>query len=397
MSEREALLQAISADEEDDLPRLVYADLLDDQGDPERAEFIRIQIEAERHANGSPEHRRLADRAVELVRKNGTLWASGYEPAIPAEADVSVGKAIWSGESGIGLGTGNPFVCPVLWFRRGFVDEITLTPERFFSPGASSIWPAGPSPTLRIQLCHREQYSRDTLGTLANFVEELASAPLLHRFRDVCIVGGFHSTTHEGLRLLASEPALLAKLAGLWLSEDRVGDAGVLPILESPLVTRLRELTIDGTECTPAVVDLLVRSDRFRGMTYLWGVIEGARGLRVFATPGRWPRLRWLVLDGCGLDDLSLRGLMRPGVFPAVEFLGLSCNEIHFSSIRSLLLSGAFPRLWKLGIGATPVTLDEVQSLRAEFGHRVEIGYPERRRHSLASTDTPSAPPIPSP
>jgi len=217
----------------------------------------------------------------------------------------------------------------------------------------------------------------------------LACAPLLGRFRDIILAGGLGSTTEEGLRLLADEPALLTKLVGLRLSEDQVGDQAVLPILESPALTRLRELTIDGTNCTPAVVDLLARSDRFRGMTYLHldDVNPGGRGLRVFAAPGRWPRLRWLSLGNCGLDDLTLNGLMRAGAFPALEVLDLHSNDVHRPALRALLLSGAFPRLRRLGVGGTPLTLREAQSLRDEMGHRVEILFPMRRRRGPAHVD----------
>ena len=46
MSEDLALLAAIDANEMDDLPRLVYADWLEEQGDP-LAELIRVQCELE--------------------------------------------------------------------------------------------------------------------------------------------------------------------------------------------------------------------------------------------------------------------------------------------------------------------------------------------------------------
>ena len=42
MTDGDALLRAVLLDPADDAPRLVYADWLDDQGDPERAEFIRV-------------------------------------------------------------------------------------------------------------------------------------------------------------------------------------------------------------------------------------------------------------------------------------------------------------------------------------------------------------------
>lgn len=44
MTDREAFLKKIIDYPEDDTPRLVYADWLDEHGEPERAEFIRAQI-----------------------------------------------------------------------------------------------------------------------------------------------------------------------------------------------------------------------------------------------------------------------------------------------------------------------------------------------------------------
>ena len=43
-----AFLAAICANPADDTPRLVYADWLDEHGQPERAEFVRVQCELAR-------------------------------------------------------------------------------------------------------------------------------------------------------------------------------------------------------------------------------------------------------------------------------------------------------------------------------------------------------------
>ncbi|HYT91149.1 MAG TPA: TIGR02996 domain-containing protein [Gemmataceae bacterium] len=44
MNQDQALLRAVIDNPDDDGPRLVYADWLEEHGDAERAEFIRIQI-----------------------------------------------------------------------------------------------------------------------------------------------------------------------------------------------------------------------------------------------------------------------------------------------------------------------------------------------------------------
>jgi uncharacterized protein (TIGR02996 family) len=48
MTDADALFAAILADPADDAPRLVYADWLEEHGQPERAEFIRVQCELAR-------------------------------------------------------------------------------------------------------------------------------------------------------------------------------------------------------------------------------------------------------------------------------------------------------------------------------------------------------------
>lgn len=47
-TDRAALLQAILADPDDDGVRLAFADLLEEEGETERAEFIRVQVEIAR-------------------------------------------------------------------------------------------------------------------------------------------------------------------------------------------------------------------------------------------------------------------------------------------------------------------------------------------------------------
>ena len=51
MTDRAALIRAVLASPDDDTPRLVFADWLDDHGEARLAAFIRDQIECARHAN----------------------------------------------------------------------------------------------------------------------------------------------------------------------------------------------------------------------------------------------------------------------------------------------------------------------------------------------------------
>jgi uncharacterized protein (TIGR02996 family) len=74
MRDNDALLQAIRDDPEDDAVRLVYADWLEDQGETERAGFIRLQIESPRLPDGHPRRREMEKQERALLKKYAAEW-----------------------------------------------------------------------------------------------------------------------------------------------------------------------------------------------------------------------------------------------------------------------------------------------------------------------------------
>jgi uncharacterized protein (TIGR02996 family) len=78
MGDRDAILEAIFAAPADDAPRLVYADWLEEHGDPEYAAFIRLRCQLARLANGDREWaplRRQLHRTWESLRAR---WAAQF-------------------------------------------------------------------------------------------------------------------------------------------------------------------------------------------------------------------------------------------------------------------------------------------------------------------------------
>src|SRR6266550_3426966 len=73
MGDREGFFRAITEDSEDDAPRLVFADWLDEQGDP-RGELMRLQVHLARLPEG--DHRRavLEKRERELLDRHAVDW-----------------------------------------------------------------------------------------------------------------------------------------------------------------------------------------------------------------------------------------------------------------------------------------------------------------------------------
>ncbi len=80
MSDRDALLRAIIDNPAEDTPRLVFADWLDENDEPERAEFIRLQIELARSGNKA---KKAQLRERELWAQSRARWKAEL-PDFPA-------------------------------------------------------------------------------------------------------------------------------------------------------------------------------------------------------------------------------------------------------------------------------------------------------------------------
>src|SRR5688572_4626752 len=75
MTHHDAFLQDIIAHPEDDAPRLIYADWLDEHGLPARAEFIRLQCRSAALSPTDPEFAELKRRERALLAKHKKQWA----------------------------------------------------------------------------------------------------------------------------------------------------------------------------------------------------------------------------------------------------------------------------------------------------------------------------------
>src|SRR5437762_7367117 len=74
MSDEQGFLAAIREHPDDDTPRLVYADWLDDHGDADRAEFIRVQCELARLGEYHERRNELEQREKELLKAHEMEW-----------------------------------------------------------------------------------------------------------------------------------------------------------------------------------------------------------------------------------------------------------------------------------------------------------------------------------
>ncbi len=145
-----AFMAEILAHPEDDAPRLAFADWLDENGQPERAEFVRVQVRLAgmrwtSQGTGELSWRDLADalrrREREILNANGFNWTKGL---------IGTPWAVSAHENGLVLlEFGKPNVMGGAYFRRGFVEALTC-PAADFLAHADALTAAAPIREVRL-------------------------------------------------------------------------------------------------------------------------------------------------------------------------------------------------------------------------------------------------------
>jgi uncharacterized protein (TIGR02996 family) len=130
MTDEDAFLYTIRENAADEGPRLIFADWLDERGQAERAEFIRLQVGLEPHRFeiDRPGVRELLTREEDLLSRNGAAWLG---PAVAA------------------LRPGRPLSYPAIYgpfFRRGVPEVVALSLEVLAEHGAALL---AAHPTIR--------------------------------------------------------------------------------------------------------------------------------------------------------------------------------------------------------------------------------------------------------
>ena len=158
-----AFLQAIIAEPDDDVHRLVFADWLQENGQEERAEFVRVQIELAALQNPSPrllrgslnvksswkhalDDEKEVDREVWLRRRERELLEkfSGHR-----DGDKSFSNLAWWSMQAVGFAfKHHPW--EQVKFRRGFVHSVSCSFEDWIGQSCDNVVP----PATICPVCH---------------------------------------------------------------------------------------------------------------------------------------------------------------------------------------------------------------------------------------------------
>jgi uncharacterized protein (TIGR02996 family) len=139
MSDRDALLAAIRQVPDDDAPRLVYADWLDEHGDADRAEFIRLQVEIDPYRRPDSDldrwRRAVIDRHLDRpVPADFPPEIHRYARLARREADLLKARR-WEWLAPLARVDEDYNSHLVVGFRRGFAERVGLTTSAFLECG----------------------------------------------------------------------------------------------------------------------------------------------------------------------------------------------------------------------------------------------------------------------
>jgi uncharacterized protein (TIGR02996 family) len=323
MATEAAFLRAILDAPDDDTPRLVYADWLDEHGDAARAEFIRAQCEAERLPEGEPRQVALTVRAGELLAAHGARWRQ----EIPA----------WARRGSE--------------FRRGFVAEVRCSAGQFLRSGGG-LFRKAPVQFLR-------------LGAVGDRGAALAASPHLARLRGLDLPEGrpeqliplLASPHLTGLRSLGFYPVAphplggflrslvaapaLAGLTDLLLGAGALAPGEVALLTASPLLGNLRSLRLRYNYFRPPDLDALLCSAGLGHLDTLelWGYVPYYQNLGLLQSHLRLPTLQQLTaldLTHNHLCGPRIRCLAEAPLLGNLRRLILQKNNLRADDVATL-------------------------------------------------------------
>ena len=255
MSDEDALLAAIDANPDEDTPRLVYADWLDEHDQPIRAEFIRVQVEVVRVET---QERIVLDQHIDLFRRQHHLLEN-HRAELLGRLSVLPKETLFE-------------------FERGFVSEITLDWGPFHQHRAV-IAAAVPLPRTIVQDTAARVRTMLGFGRPATTLEDDAYL--------VAAIGTIPERTFEERSLARIGPALESlpfhsfswpRLTGLDVSGCRLGDENATALFRPDSFPILADLDLSANHLTDAAVSALLDS-------------------------GLAPQLKRLVLGGNPIND----------------------------------------------------------------------------------------------
>jgi uncharacterized protein (TIGR02996 family) len=374
-TDEQPFLDAIFAHYHEDGPRLIYADFLEDAGDPARADLVRVQLALARMPDEHPRRPELANREAELLVANLSRWTEhlGDLLAGPPQFRRGVLDSV-SVDSAVFLERGEELFARVPVRRLRLIDEHGLLPRLIDSPllrnireldlwdnelGNGGVNLVARSPHLK----HLEELGLGFNGVDDAGVAALARASTFPSLTTLALNDN-GAITSEGLKSLTESP-FFAGLTSLDLSGNDIGEAGVRAALDSPSFARLHTLHLsrnpigDGgaaaLACSTLLGRMLARAGRLELRGHAGGPI-GASGAAALAGSPALARAVVVDLTGNDIGDAGFVALAASPHLAELRVLKLARNQITDAAAESPALQSLLPRLSFLDLSENRLT-----------------------------------------
>ncbi len=274
----EPFLATILDDPAADGPRLVFADWLEEQGDP-RSEFIRVQVELSQLPANDPQRERLADRETALLNRHGVDWRQDVPEWARHGCDFVRGLiehvhlwSPWQARFGPILSQLAPVRKLTMQFAVEGLDEFAagpwvrhLTDLAFLDEqmGPTNLQVLTQSETALLGIRSLQFMGMHLLDagllvlTLCEHLSELTRLELIR-----CKIGVM------GIERLA-ESANLPALTWLDLSDNDLGNHNVWRLMESPLMGQISHLHLNDNDFTTEAASWIAESKFAGKLTHL--------------------------------------------------------------------------------------------------------------------------------
>ena len=290
------LFAAILARPDDDLPRLVYADWLDENGQPERAEFIRVECAADLTDRESPDYLKLLRQSDQLFKVHKNRWFGQL-------ADGSIADRIFAVT------------------RRGFVDSISISVDLFTDQSDVIATYAPLLRGLHITASGDWQafFSSPALGGLRSLsfddrefdhdgVQELAHSRHVGGLTELDISRQFLGP--HGMAAIAA--AQLPALEELIAFETYIGDDGASELFDSKNFLNLRSLDLSSNLLGSTACHALAAAEGFGRIEHIFLCSNQvtADGIAAMASAPHLAHMRTLNLHSNPIGPVGGRAIL---------------------------------------------------------------------------------------
>ena len=317
----EAFVQEVRANPQADAPRLIFADYLEEEGDP-LSEFIRVQVQLSQPDCVGPARAPLEIREKELLGQYAEGW---------------LGPLRELGAEGVSTRC----------FQRGLIERIRIRSTKFMKNGEEicRISPAlhvldlrAPDKGAQRLLKYKMPKQITSLDLSANGLGEPR--------------GGNADDTEETSELMNQlcQAAWLPQIRELNLQFNRLGEAG-MAALSAVEFRQLTALWLDVNKIDAGAIQLLAGSDSFKHLQKLSlkSNLLGDPGAKHLAKAKNLQQLEFLDLSSNRIGNPGAKAIAESKTLGSLKTLLLRANQIKKTGYEHLA-KAQFPQLEHLDI-----------------------------------------------